>query len=242
MQVRSFVTASLMHGALIVGVALGVHPWLAENPTRLKVAIRPQEAVIAVPQELELTEEVEPVETPEPDLVDPPPLPPVPLPPPTQPKENAPADDPIDPVYQETRLLPPIREILTLVRRKPVPVEEPPVSATMPSPAQAYVEARALDEYNKPPEFPALAARLQIEGDVVLLVTVGVDGHVTLVDILETSGVTRVHKQFQTAAIAAICRWRYAPATRDGKPVEAKIRMPVQFRLRPDDPKKTTRD
>ena len=95
----------------------------------------------------------------------------------------------------------------------------------------AYVEATARAE-NKPPVYPAIARRRGIEGDVVLLVTVGADGEVEKVELLKSAGITAAYRAMDRAAIAAICQWRYDPALRGGKRVTAKIEQPVEFRLR----------
>jgi TonB family protein len=58
---------------------------------------------------------------------------------------------------------------------------------------------------------------------VVLLVVVALDGKVD--DVKATSG----EEPFVTAAIAAARTWTFNPATRDGRPIAARIKMEVAF-------------
>lgn len=61
------------------------------------------------------------------------------------------------------------------------------------------------------------------DGVVVLIVTVGVSGNVD--DVKPASG----EEPFVAAAIGAARMWTFDPATRDGKPVAARIRMEIRF-------------
>lgn len=70
----------------------------------------------------------------------------------------------------------------------------------------------------------ALAARL--EAHVDLGVTVEVDGSVGAVEVLLSGGA-----EFDAAAVEAMRQWRFSPATRDGQPVAARIRVPFDFVL-----------
>jgi iron complex outermembrane recepter protein len=71
-----------------------------------------------------------------------------------------------------------------------------------------------------PPE--ELAARKHAA--VVLLVSIDAEGHVTGVDVAQSGG-----KVFDDVAIAAMRLWTFTPATRDGTPVAARIRVPFHF-------------
>jgi iron complex outermembrane receptor protein len=70
----------------------------------------------------------------------------------------------------------------------------------------------------------ALAARL--EAHVDLGVTVEVDGSAGNVEVLLSGGA-----EFDAAAVEAMRQWRFSPATRDGQPVAARIRVPFDFVL-----------
>jgi vitamin B12 transporter len=70
----------------------------------------------------------------------------------------------------------------------------------------------------------ALAAR--IEGAVVLRLTVGSDGAVTEAEVVE-----RLGYGLDEAAQQAASRFRFSPATRDGRPIAARIRYEYRFEL-----------
>ncbi|MGH9775673.1 MAG: energy transducer TonB [Candidatus Acidiferrales bacterium] len=76
------------------------------------------------------------------------------------------------------------------------------------------------------PIYPKEAKKEKIEGDVVLRVTVATDG--TVKDILILSG----DPALIDAARDAVLKWRYAPQTVGGQPVESITRATVPFRLR----------
>jgi TonB family protein len=59
---------------------------------------------------------------------------------------------------------------------------------------------------------------------VVLRITVGVDGSVTLPEVVESGG-----PAFDSAAIAAVQAWTFHPALRDGVPVPAHVRISFHF-------------
>ncbi len=90
-----------------------------------------------------------------------------------------------------------------------------------------------------PPEYPgegyqvtisrsSLTSELQVkaaEGRVVLRLLVRVDGRVDHVDV----GVSSGYDALDRTAIEAARTWRFAPATRDGQPIEAWVVIPVRF-------------
>jgi len=101
-----------------------------------------------------------------------------------------------------------------------------PVSApasVRPSSPIAYRDA-------PPPEYPESARRDGAQGLVVLDVTVSPEGTPLDVAVAQSSGVATL----DAAAVSAVIRWRFAPARRDGDAVEARIRIPVRFRLTND--------
>lgn len=59
---------------------------------------------------------------------------------------------------------------------------------------------------------------------VVLLVTIGADGAVRDVSVAQSAG-----SALDAAAVAAILRWKFKPALRDGQPFEARVRIPFRF-------------
>src|SRR5882762_5814977 len=65
-------------------------------------------------------------------------------------------------------------------------------------------------------------------GTVVLLVTVGADGLVRDVSVAQPAG-----PALDSAAVAAVMRWKFSPALRDGQPFEARVRIPFRFEAAP---------
>ena len=72
--------------------------------------------------------------------------------------------------------------------------------------------------------YPADLVAKGVHADVVLIVTIDAEGHVTSADV-ETSG----GPELDGAAVDAMRRWIFDPATVDGKAVASKIRVPFHF-------------
>ena len=68
---------------------------------------------------------------------------------------------------------------------------------------------------NSPPSYPAMARRLGEEGEVRLDVHVGPDGSVLEVKLKRSSGSPLLDR----TAIETVKKWRFTPATVDGRPV-----------------------
>ncbi len=62
---------------------------------------------------------------------------------------------------------------------------------------------------------------------VSVLIAVAEDGRVTSATVAQSSGYTALDE----AALAAVRRWRFRPATRDGVPISGTVRTAVHFRL-----------
>ena len=69
---------------------------------------------------------------------------------------------------------------------------------------------------NAPPPYPAMARRLGEEGEVRLDVHVSQDGGVTEVKLKKSSGSALLDQ----TAIETVKKWRFKPATVDGRPVD----------------------
>ena len=77
--------------------------------------------------------------------------------------------------------------------------------------------------------YPRAALRREIEGEVVLELTIGVDGTVVDAFVLEASPPNR----FEKNALKWVRSWLYEPLIVDGKAVQVeKVRVPVKYRLR----------
>ncbi|MGH8077463.1 MAG: energy transducer TonB [Lysobacter sp.] len=76
-----------------------------------------------------------------------------------------------------------------------------------------------------PPIYPLELACAGLGGQVILLLSVGADGTPVAVRTERSSR----RKALDEAAMAAVQTWRFRPATMRGKPVAARIRVPVTF-------------
>ena len=92
---------------------------------------------------------------------------------------------------------------------------------TAPGSSAAPVLVAKLD-----PEYPESARRSYRTGKVVLSFTVQVSGAVTDIEVVESAG-----PDLDAAAVQAVSRWRYEPATEGGKPVLSHGTVSVPFSL-----------
>ncbi|WP_437502729.1 TonB-dependent siderophore myxochelin receptor MxcH [Sorangium sp. So ce1099] len=120
----------------------------------------------------------------------------------------------------------------------------PRAAAQAPPPAPSTSPGAPGGQANAPPErvqaprllegaeatYPEDAAARRIEATVVLRLTVGADGTVKDAEVVASAG-----GGFDEAARVAALRLRFAPATRDGRPVTSRILFPYDFRL-PSEP------
>lgn len=90
---------------------------------------------------------------------------------------------------------------------------------------QAYAPARYAS--CPPPIFPAEARKARLSGTVLLLVEIDEHGRPLTINLRKTSG----HAILDTAALRAVRAWRFEPARRDGRPVDARLEIPVRFAL-----------
>ncbi len=74
------------------------------------------------------------------------------------------------------------------------------------------------------PEYPALEADRREKGFVSVICTIGVNGKAE-----DFAIETMTNPAFAYAAMVAISKWRWAPATKNGQPVAQKVRVPVHF-------------
>jgi protein TonB len=95
--------------------------------------------------------------------------------------------------------------------------------------ATAVLPARPVAgmESDRPPNYPETARRRGEQGRVLLEVSVSADGMPVSVTVARSSG----YPSLDSAALSAVQRWRFVPATRGGAPVAAVAEVPVRFRL-----------
>lgn len=80
---------------------------------------------------------------------------------------------------------------------------------------------------NPAPAYPATARRLGLGGKVVIRAWVSATGECVNADVSRSSG----HTLLDEAALAAVRRWRFVPASRGGRDVPAAVEIPIVFRL-----------
>jgi TonB family protein len=71
------------------------------------------------------------------------------------------------------------------------------------------------------------ARLLHLEGDVTLRVVVGIDGLARNPEVIGGY----IGPDLEQSAIDAVQKWRFAPATKDGQPVEMPAQVEVNFRI-----------
>lgn len=100
----------------------------------------------------------------------------------------------------------------------------PPIQQVAASPIQRAVLIQSAAD-SHPIKYPKKAVREKTDGVVRLMVRIAPDGSVQSAAAVEGSLL------LGDAASEAMRKWRFQPAQQDGKPVEADVRIRVEFRL-----------
>jgi periplasmic protein TonB len=108
----------------------------------------------------------------------------------------------------------------------------PPPAPVAPTPAVVaapVVQAREGANYakNPRPAYPRQAKREGWEGTTLLRVSVQPSGKPGAVKLQKSSG----HDVLDEAAIAAVEKWTFTPATQGGSPIGGSVTVPIVFRL-----------
>ncbi len=74
------------------------------------------------------------------------------------------------------------------------------------------------------PEYPAAMRANGTSGVVFLACEIDDKGTVTDAKVAKTT-----NEAFNDAAVAAVTKWKFRPAQKDGKPVSIRITLPVKF-------------
>lgn len=117
------------------------------------------------------------------------------------------------------------------------PAAQHPPASTTPASVAALAQAESRASYgaeaddlprvveNPAPVYPPELLAARIEGRVVLRVTVSAQGRVEQASVHRSSG----REAFDQAALKSIRYWRFAPAFKNGVPVEYSVAVPVRF-------------
>jgi protein TonB len=159
---------------------------------------------------------------------EPTPPPPEPLPPPPPP-EKKPEPTPKPKPKPLPKALPSERAVKA---PEPEPLPTPPVAQPAePKPAAPAPvvppRADAGQISNPAPAYPSLSRRLREEGLVVLEILIRADGSVGEIKLKASSS----FKRLDEAAINAVKRWRYQPATQGGQAIDFWYEQPLEFNL-----------
>lgn len=151
----------------------------------------------------------------------------IPIPPPPKPPEKKPEEPKKKPLPKA----PPSERAVKAPEPEPLPPveevkEEPPVEAT---PEPVVPPSADAQEVNNPaPAYPAISKKLKEEGTVLLTILVTKEGRVAEVQIKTSSG----YKRLDDAAVRAIKRWKFNPATQAGEPIDYWYEIDFEFSLR----------
>jgi protein TonB len=202
----------LLHGAAIAALLLAAGPEIVRrtfDPTRVRlIPVEPDPPPVPEqPPEPRVRQQQSVIDTPPPLNDVRPPAGPTTSDPPRQPPDLG------STIGREEVREPPGR-----------PPADPP--ADPPRPAPVRVAAQMIAGDLQPP-YPPSEQGLQREGSVVIRVTIGTNGRV-----IGTQQVRATSSAFYAATERhARARWRFRPATLDGRPVESQKAITVHFRL-----------
>jgi TonB family protein len=145
----------------------------------------------------------------------------VPIPDPT-PDEPEPIREP-EPEPEPIPIPPDVEVIIGAP--EPPPLSEGPVRAGF-----GGVTYPVLIESTKiTPEYPELARKAKVTGNVILEAVVRKDGTVGEVKVLRSPG---ANLGFEESAIDAVKQWRYKPGVQNGRPVDVYFTIVVEFILK----------
>ncbi|MFN3724880.1 MAG: TonB family protein [Allosphingosinicella sp.] len=105
------------------------------------------------------------------------------------------------------------RTVLPIERPRPAPVR-----------TEALFDSRGGDQQ---PPYPVAELRAEREGNVRVQVRIGIDGRVKAISRLSATS----DAFWRATERHALARWRFRPATEDGRPVESSKTLTVHFRL-----------
>lgn len=117
-------------------------------------------------------------------------------------------------------------EIVPAPASRPSAVATAPKATTKPKPRIPSTTTARPFASNPVPKYPAAALRRNEGGTVLLRVIVGSDGTPTDIDVAQRSG----SRELDRAAITAVRKWQFNPATRNGQPVASTVEVPIEFR------------
>lgn len=232
-------TSTLVHGAALAVLWLGAAPLFripggpsepVELPLVFARADLQPESLPLEPESLAPLPPLEPVDVSEAEVL------PLPV---AETREILPEEPGFLPVDLARSPLERLTAVTFATRRHPdPPVESAPPTVAWPTPPEPELDeppgADVVDHPPlplagecAPPAYPRRARLRRIEGTVVCLITVGVDGSVVRVIVERSSG----HELLDRTAVECMRDWRFEPGIRDGLPAQMDVRESTVFQL-----------
>jgi len=226
----SFSASAALHTVLISAGLATPLVWMRSRTTRPPATLwarfdgPPAEIFDEQPEpEYEVVDDLAVLEEPEviPIPVEPEPFPEPPLPEPLEAVEllaEALRRPPLDPVFAPRDPTPKIAVAGT-------PASEPAGEPARTGPVE--LQPLALADHCPRPTYPRRALRLGWQGTVVCTLTIGADGLVHGVFVLQSSG----HDLLDETVVRTLRTWRFSPGTRDGVAQEMQLVRRFRFEL-----------
>ena len=140
---------------------------------------------------------------------------------------NEPPQDPASGIAGRIPGAAPLGEFIPTPQNAAPPPPSPPTVRTQPSQPKRIRVSGPVQRYrllhSVEPEYPAPARQGGLSGTVHLQATIGKDGLVHSVHVLDG------HPLLASAAVAAVQQWRYKPTLLNGRPVEVVVNIDVPF-------------
>jgi periplasmic protein TonB len=115
-----------------------------------------------------------------------------------------------------------ISNLMTTAGSSNVPAPPRPVAPS--TPARTEIRGATLIA-STPPAYPPMAKQSNIQGDVVLALSIDSTGKVSDLAVLSGPEILR------RAAADAVRKWKYQPATSNGNPISSQVTVKVSFRV-----------
>jgi TonB family protein len=101
------------------------------------------------------------------------------------------------------------------------------VAAVCPLPAAAEIDFTPPEvSRTVPPDYPFAMRRAGVSGRVVVAFVVDTRGRVHAPYVVEST-----HPGFRDSAIVAVEQWRFRPGTKEGRPINARMQVPIIFQI-----------
>ncbi|MEQ6342504.1 MAG: energy transducer TonB [Gammaproteobacteria bacterium] len=158
--------------------------------------------------------------------------------PPIQPTPPLPVQRPVEPITRPATPLPMPVEQRVAEPVKPAEITPPPAPAAPEEPKAAPIKVAPVAEIeppsfgaaylnNPPPEYPAAAKRLGLQGTVLLRVLVSPAGLPEKIGIMTSSG----SPSLDDAAIKTVKQWTFVPARQGDHAVAGSVNVPIRYSL-----------